>query len=353
MSDKTKNCPIPGCGAPPEEEGNMIRCSHKRCEFSEWVTRVLWQALPRSTEAEQDALEKHLCEIAERVGFTGNGESVLDAVDRRLSALEGAAAHGSVWIVGRGNHDEIKVYAGADKKAAGEDFDSRVSSPYSKYQIKCDVIGTPTPPVSSYPQTCGTCGRFTPPDGDCYGCEADRLTARLAALEAAVETVWVVIWDKPGWHDVEVYATEEEGYNRANAGENTGHVQIRRCTIQGTPPQPKIGPSELLQRAYDEVQYGDADLALGRILDWIIAHEQEHTIEVSKGVKMYDLSKSPVDCGDSSCICAYPLTGMRTNGGCRCGRRHPTEMENVRELRNALMWWRKKFEEKKDDTASS
>lgn len=60
---------------------------------------------------------------------------------------------------------------------------------------------------------------------------------------------------------------------------------------------------------------------------------------------MYDLTKSPVDCGDSTCICAYPLTGQRTNGGCKCGRRHPTELENVRELRIALMWWRKKAEE--------
>lgn len=62
-------------------------------------------------------------------------------------------------------------------------------------------------------------------------------------------------------------------------------------------------------------------------------------------VTMYDLTKSPVDCGDSGCICAYPITGQRTNGGCKCGRRHPTELENVRELRIALMWWRKKAEE--------
>jgi len=68
---------------------------------------------------------------------------------------------------------------------------------------------------------------------------------------------------------------------------------------------------------------------------------------------MYDPNKCPVDCGDSGCISAYPRTGMRTNGGCRCGRRHLTDRENIRELRTALMWWRKKFEEKKDDTASS
>ena len=50
-------------------------------------------------------------------------------------------------------------------------------------------------------------------------------------------TVWVVIWDKPGWHDVEVYTTEEAGYARANNGENTGHVQIMRVRVQElTPP---------------------------------------------------------------------------------------------------------------------
>ena len=30
--------------------------------------------------------------------------------------------------------------------------------------------------------TCGSCGRSLPPDGDCYGCEVDRLRAKLEAV---------------------------------------------------------------------------------------------------------------------------------------------------------------------------
>ena len=45
MSDTLNKCPIPGCGADPEELDGKVRCSNKKCEFSEWVTRVLWQAL--------------------------------------------------------------------------------------------------------------------------------------------------------------------------------------------------------------------------------------------------------------------------------------------------------------------
>jgi len=64
---------------------------------------------------------------------------------------------------------------------------------------------------------------------------ATKGTGREPAAQLPTE-VWVVIWDQPGWHDVEVYTTEKAGYERANDGENTGHVQIRRCTIQGTTP---------------------------------------------------------------------------------------------------------------------
>lgn len=36
---------------------------------------------------------------------------------------------------------------------------------------------------------CGTCGRSLAPDGDCYGCESDRLTARVAELEKALSKI--------------------------------------------------------------------------------------------------------------------------------------------------------------------
>jgi ParB-like chromosome segregation protein Spo0J len=43
--------------------------------------------------------------------------------------------------------------------------------------------------------------------------------------------------------------------------------------------------------------------------------------------------KCPVDCGDAGCVCAWPKTGMRTNGGCRC---------EERDLRRGVMHWRKR-----------
>lgn len=42
-----KLCPIPGCGAPPEEMEGKVRCSSNKCEFSELVTKVLWQSFAR------------------------------------------------------------------------------------------------------------------------------------------------------------------------------------------------------------------------------------------------------------------------------------------------------------------
>ena len=35
---------------------------------------------------------------------------------------------------------------------------------------------------------CGLCGRETLPDGDCYGCEGDRVHTRLKVLEVYLET---------------------------------------------------------------------------------------------------------------------------------------------------------------------
>lgn len=37
--------------------------------------------------------------------------------------------------------------------------------------------------------TCGTCGRETLPDGDCYGCEADRKHAQILRLEGLIARV--------------------------------------------------------------------------------------------------------------------------------------------------------------------
>lgn len=37
--------------------------------------------------------------------------------------------------------------------------------------------------------TCGTCGRECLPDGDCYGCEADRWRAHAEALAGALEAI--------------------------------------------------------------------------------------------------------------------------------------------------------------------
>jgi len=48
-----KCCPVPGCGAPPEEIEGKVRCSNAKCEFSELVTKVLWQALGRVEQPEE------------------------------------------------------------------------------------------------------------------------------------------------------------------------------------------------------------------------------------------------------------------------------------------------------------
>lgn len=46
-----------------------------------------------------------------------------------------------------------------------------------------------------------------------------------------------------------------------------------------------------------------------------------------------DPEPCPSDCGDNSCVCAYPKTGMRTNGGCRC---------DEGDLRRAVMFWKRR-----------
>ena len=45
---------------------------------------------------------------------------------------------------------------------------------------------------------CGKCGRSLPPDGDCYGCESDRLTAELAEAKHDAENGWMLArsWEK-------------------------------------------------------------------------------------------------------------------------------------------------------------
>ena len=45
-----------------------------------------------------------------------------------------------------------------------------------------------------------------------------------------------------------------------------------------------------------------------------------------------DSAPCPVDCGDQSCLCAFPKTGVRTNGGCRC---------NETDLRRAVVFWKR------------
>ena len=46
---------------------------------------------------------------------------------------------------------------------------------------------------------CGTCGRSLAPDGDCHGCRADRLEARVGALRE---------WAKPSVQDPTVYGAK-------------------------------------------------------------------------------------------------------------------------------------------------
>lgn len=51
--------------------------------------------------------------------------------------------------------------------------------------------------------------------------------------------------------------------------------------------------------------------------------------------------KSPVDCGDNSCLCAYPRGGMRTNGGCRCFKMIQPR-EDRRKAEQAVLFWRQR-----------
>lgn len=55
--------------------------------------------------------------------------------------------------------------------------------------------------------------------------------------------------------------------------------------------------------------------------------------------------KCPVDCGDSSCLCASGHNGMRTNGGCQCFDPAHDYKENLamaRRARLAVAFWRKR-----------
>ncbi|NIV31239.1 MAG: hypothetical protein GWN58_17615 [Anaerolineae bacterium] len=86
----------------------------------------------------------------------------------------------------------------------------------------------------------------------CERCEQLDVAGDLREVAAGIKRdagmpreVWVVIWDKPGWHDVEVYTTEQEAYDRANKGEKTGHVQIRRVPVHGAPEQTEMSGVEI------------------------------------------------------------------------------------------------------------
>jgi hypothetical protein len=60
---------------------------------------------------------------------------------------------------------------------------------------------------------------------------------------------------------------------------------------------------------------------------------------------MTDPSKSPVDCGDNSCLAAHPKGGMRTNGGCRCFQATHSYQESKEmslRARKAVMYWKKR-----------
>lgn len=58
---------------------------------------------------------------------------------------------------------------------------------------------------------CGKCGRSLAPDGDCHGCRADRLEARVGALRE---------WAKPSVQDPTVYG--------AKNGINTGYALAKK-----------------------------------------------------------------------------------------------------------------------------
>jgi hypothetical protein len=52
----------------------------------------------------------------------------------------------------------------------------------------------------------------------------------------------------------------------------------------------------------------------------------------------------PPDCGDSGCECALSLSGMRTNGGCRC---------EPHTMRLALRWWQRRVRTLEAELAAS
>ena len=55
-----------------------------------------------------------------------------------------------------------------------------------------------------------------------------------------------------------------------------------------------------------------------------------------------DIEPCPVDCGDNSCLVAWPKGGMRTNGGCRCFK-HLSSEDRIKTHR-AVNYWRKRAE---------
>jgi len=82
---------------------------------------------------------------------------------------------------------------------------------------------------------CESCGREITMDGAyqvCVECSRPAVPAEVS----------VIIWDKPGWHDVECYSDEQAAYDRANNGDKTGHVQIRRVPVHGVPEPRETDP---------------------------------------------------------------------------------------------------------------
>lgn len=69
---------------------------------------------------------------------------------------------------------------------------------------------------------------------------------------------------------------------------------------------------------------------------------------------MSNPNKCPVDCGDNSCIAAYPRGGMRTNGGCTCFRATHSYQESKEvslRARKAVMYWRQRWTDVEDGVA--